>query len=860
MNDTKILLASSLFYFRIPREVWEVRMKLLKTAGYNAIDVYFPWNYHETAPGEWDFSGNRDVRAFLELAAVYELQVIARPGPYICSEWDGGGMPAWLAAEQVDVRQDNPEFLRRIGSWYEHILPILQPYQITNGGPIICMQIENELDFFDCKSPVSYMEKLMKKARKLGIGVPLFYCCGQNDLLRSGGLTPGLYTSFNVYSDGNSPVVEERLLHLYSSVSDRNMPLLITETNREHNYLKRLFACGAKLLGPYNQTAGTTTGWYNGITNWGTNWPHIALMASDYDFCSMIGSAGEVNEQFYESRLLAGLIRSFPEAFRNAVPKKAQGVQVEPGKEINGIIPLLHTKRGDLMELTNLNKEDTITIYYLDYKLTLQMAKGETKLLPFDFCLSDTFEMVLCCSNYEIGYVQEELDGVKLAMYGEGDFYAVAEHSGERKTIEISRTAGQPPVIHEDIGLTVWVGSPRDIALGFIPGLPDMAITVEEQREEITLLDIEVEEWKRPVVSFTDVEVKYMEELGQYRGIGCYQFQVEEAGDVLLQEAADILTITRDGEVLEVVYGRGNSIIRHLIPGIYKIYVEIWGHSNFDDIRCKSLRMNSLKGIRNIVHLTYNEDISHNWLFDLDEQPIVEWFFFRHSNYNTIMGIDDYNRAVSPLRTLYNKWVTVPEGVDGLYLHFSKTACMIYVYVNGHYEGTVLKDDPYIDISGYTDCERIEICLRTERRYFSDPVGTVTLLGGEKRKRCYYGSVPVEAVEMPKTPESLRLPVALEAKRNYLMRLPLQKQGQKEIKLYFQGKDVKLTIVWKNRIVGRLILDCEEFPEVKGGRGDIVHLLGEWLDEEAPVIWCQPTGKDPRVDAVKVCYFNSVAL
>lgn len=860
MNDTKILLASSLFYFRIPREAWEDRMKLLKTAGYNAIDVYFPWNYHETAPSVWDFSENRDVRTFLELAARHELQVIARPGPYICSEWDGGGIPAWLYADQVDVRQDNPEFLEQIGNWYEHILPILEPYQITNGGPIICMQIENELDFFDCKSPVSYMEKLMKKARELGIQVPLFYCCGQNDMLRAGGLTSGLYTAFNIYSDGDSPAVEERLLHLQHSVSDRNMPLLITETNREHSYLKRLLACGAKLLGPYNQTAGTTTDWYNGITNWGMNWSPIALMASDYDFSSMIGSAGEVNEQFYESRLLAGLLKSFPEAFQNAIPQKAQGIQVETEKKINGIIPLLHMECGDLMELSNLNKEDTINIYYLDYKLTLQMAKEETKLLPFDFHLSDTFDIVLCCSNYEIGFVQEGPAGVKLVMYGKGDFYAVIELSGERKTIEISRKEEQSMVTHKEKGLIILAGSPKDIARGSIPGLPDMAIAVDEQMENQELRDIEVEEWKEPKVSFANVEVKYMEQLGQYRGIGCYQFQMEEAGDILLQEAGDILTITRDGEVLEVIYGRGNSMIRHLASGIYEIYVEIWGHSNFDDIRCKSLQMNSLKGIRKIVHLTHSQDLSHNWLFDLDEQQIGEWFFFRHSNFNTIMGIDNYNRAVSPLRTLYDRWVTIPEGVNSLYLHFSKAECIIYVYVNGHYEGTVIKDDPYIEISRYTDCERIEICLRTERRYYSDQVGMVTLLGGKKQEHCRYGSVTVEAVAMPEAPASLRLPVVLEAKKNYLMRLPLQKCGQEEIKLYFQGKDVKLTVVWKNRIIGRLILDCENFPEVKGGRRDVVHLLGAWLDEEAPVIWCQPIGEKPRVDAVKVCYFNSVAL
>ena len=141
MKLSNILLASSLFYFRIPREKWEKRMKLLKTAGYNTIDVYFPWNYHETAPGIWDFSENRDVYAFLELAKIHGLFVIARPGPYICSEWDGGGLPAWLAADGVSVRQDDEEFLKRIGTWYDHILPVLEPFQISRGGTVLCMQI-----------------------------------------------------------------------------------------------------------------------------------------------------------------------------------------------------------------------------------------------------------------------------------------------------------------------------------------------------------------------------------------------------------------------------------------------------------------------------------------------------------------------------------------------------------------------------------------------------------------------------------------------------------------------------------------------------------------------------------------------
>ena len=119
---------------------------------------------------------------------------------------DGGGLPAWLAADGVSVRQDDEEFLKRIGTWYDHILPVLEPFQISRGGTVLCMQIENELDFFDCKSPVSYMEKLMSMAASHGIDIPLFYCCGQNDLLRAGGLTQMCIR--DRYSDDEDPYTE----------------------------------------------------------------------------------------------------------------------------------------------------------------------------------------------------------------------------------------------------------------------------------------------------------------------------------------------------------------------------------------------------------------------------------------------------------------------------------------------------------------------------------------------------------------------------------------------------------------------------------------------------------------------------
>lgn len=861
MINSNILLTSSLFYFRIPRENWEKRMKLLKTAGYNAIDVYFPWNYHETAPGVWDFTGNRDVEAFLKLAAEHELYVIARPGPYICSEWDGGAIPAWLTADGVAVRQDDPEFLKKIGTWYEHILPRLAPYQIENGGSIIAMQIENELDFFDCKSPVSYMEKLMKRAKELGIHVPLFYCCGQNDLLRAGGLTPGLYTAFNVYSDAASGELETRVLHLYRSVSERNMPLLITETNREHSYLKRLLACGAKLISPYNQTAGNTTEWHNSITNWGINKTPIALMATDYDFDSMIGSAGEVNEEIYESRLLSGLLHSFIEDFVSAVPKEAEDIQITSKQPVNTVVPKLCTKRGEFLGISNLGEADCVVVEYQGEALSLNMEALETKLLAFDLELSKESRLKLLCSNYEVGYVANEHGKIKAALYGKGDCYTVLEKNDERKIIKKEGALIEKGIqIYEDNDITILIGLKEDIALTSIPKLPDMRCPVTEQMEELPVSQIQIADYVEPEINWIETQLQYLEKLRQYRGIGCYEVEIEEAGEYLLQDVADILTITREGIVNDVIYGRGNSIINYMEPGKYRFYVEIWGHSNFDDIRCKSLRMSSLKGIKKAVQLTYQKDISDNWLFDLDEQPIGEWSFFRHSNYNTIMGIDSYIKAVSPLRAIYDKWVDVPKECDSLYLHFSQADCMIYVYINGHYEGIVLKDDPYVDISQYTDCDRIEVCLRTERKYHSEQVGKVLLIGGKKIDKCLYGKVPVEEVKMPEKVDKVSLPFHMKDQKNYLMTLPITPKEDKEIKLFFKGQDVKLTIIWDKKAIGRLVLENEKFPEVKGGRGDVAYLNSMWLNQEQPVIWCQTIGENPRIDEIRICYYDSVIL
>ena len=260
-----LLLCSSLFYFRIPRGYWQERMQQLKGAGYNAIDVYIPWNYHELAEGQWDFSGERDVAAFLELAADAGLWVVAHPGPYICSEWDGGALPAYLNTQPgLELRQNNPAYLQHVQRWFDHIMPILHHYQIDQHGSIITLQLENELDFYDCRDPLGYISALRDMVLTHQITVPLIACAGQGDIYGATGDAPGVVPTCNIYSHEMDPGVETRARHYVARLRGPNLPLMVTETQRMHFYLRRLLSAsldrnseggGAKIASVINNTS-----------------------------------------------------------------------------------------------------------------------------------------------------------------------------------------------------------------------------------------------------------------------------------------------------------------------------------------------------------------------------------------------------------------------------------------------------------------------------------------------------------------------------------------------------------------------------------------------------------------------------
>jgi len=177
LNDRDTFIYSAAFHYpRCPRALWRDRLFKLKWAGFNTIEAYVFWNYHEPEEGKANLSEFED---FVKLVHEMGFWMIARPGPYICAEWERGGFPEWVVAKQFPLRSNNPESLQTSQHWYNLVLPVIARHQITVSGPIIMMQVENEYDYSPRMPDADkreYVSALARMAWDGGISVPLITC------------------------------------------------------------------------------------------------------------------------------------------------------------------------------------------------------------------------------------------------------------------------------------------------------------------------------------------------------------------------------------------------------------------------------------------------------------------------------------------------------------------------------------------------------------------------------------------------------------------------------------------------------------------------------------------------------------
>ncbi|MBQ3058346.1 MAG: beta-galactosidase [Clostridia bacterium] len=197
LNSEEFYLAvGDIHYFRIHPSDWEHRLNLAKDFGLTAIQVYAPWHQHEKEKGVFDFSGILDLAAFLETAQRVDLKVMLRPGPYICSELDLGGMPAWLLRDKdMKFRCSHPAFLAAVSEYFKVLCKVFVPYLSTNGGPIIAVCIENEYGTYG--NDKVYLKELRQMLENGGVDVPFYTTDGAVRAMIYNGTTDDSFVGLN---------------------------------------------------------------------------------------------------------------------------------------------------------------------------------------------------------------------------------------------------------------------------------------------------------------------------------------------------------------------------------------------------------------------------------------------------------------------------------------------------------------------------------------------------------------------------------------------------------------------------------------------------------------------------------------
>lgn len=197
------VLSGEMHYSRIPHQYWRHRLQMMKGMGLNTVATYVFWNFHEPEPGKWDFTGDKNLAEYIKIAGEEGMMVILRPGPYVCAEWEFGGYPWWLQnVKGMEIRRDNPEFLKCTKAYIDRLYKEVGNLQCTKGGPIVMVQCENEFGSYVAQRkdiPLEehrvYNAKIKQQLADAGFDVPLFTSDGS--WLFEGGATAGALPTAN---------------------------------------------------------------------------------------------------------------------------------------------------------------------------------------------------------------------------------------------------------------------------------------------------------------------------------------------------------------------------------------------------------------------------------------------------------------------------------------------------------------------------------------------------------------------------------------------------------------------------------------------------------------------------------------
>lgn len=324
------IISGSIHYFRTVPQYWQDRLEKLLAMGCNTVETYIPWNMHEPKKGQFVFNGMLDVVGFVKLAQKLGLYVILRPSPYICAEWEFGGLPAWLLAEDgMRLRVNYEPFVKHIREYYGVLMPMLKPLLIDNGGPVILMQIENEYGYF--ATDASYLNVIKELMTEQGIDVSFITSDGPYRESLNAGCIEGVLPTGNFGSK-----TEERfeVLKQYT----KGGPLMCAEFwvgwfdhwgngghmrgNLEESVkdLDKMLELGHVNI--YMFEGGTNFGFMNGSNYYDELTPDV----TSYDYDGVLTEDGQLTEKYRLYKQVISKYRDIPEVrFSTEIKRKAYG-------------------------------------------------------------------------------------------------------------------------------------------------------------------------------------------------------------------------------------------------------------------------------------------------------------------------------------------------------------------------------------------------------------------------------------------------------------------------------------------------------------------------------------------------------
>ena len=339
-----VVKAAEIHYPRIPREYWEHRIKMCKALGMNTICIYIFWNLHEQREDVFDFTGQNDVAEFCRLAKKHGMYVIVRPGPYVCAEWEMGGLPWWLLKKKdIRLREQDPYFMSCVDRFEKKVAEQLAPLTIQHGGPIIMVQVENEYGSYgEDKAYISQIRDTLRKYWDTPNAKTTLFQCDWNSNFEKNGLDDLTWTM----NFGTGAKIDDQFSRLRELRP--NSPLMCSEfwsgwfdkwgARHETRPAKDMVAGIDEMLSKgisfslYMTHGGTSFG------HWaGANSPGFAPDVTSYDYDAPINEYGEPTEKFW---LLRKTLEKYADKKLPAVPGKAADIISIPKLKLQNMAPI----------------------------------------------------------------------------------------------------------------------------------------------------------------------------------------------------------------------------------------------------------------------------------------------------------------------------------------------------------------------------------------------------------------------------------------------------------------------------------------------------------------------------------------